>query len=788
MKLKTEAPIFMMLATLILTLPSCDSPPAAFTTEPYLDNGDDIENGDDQAHPVATGLEERAKTDSRSRVGPIDKQPDSATNDKNSDDREGDPGESLPPPLPDEKQIEIENPIENGDPIKVPSDHPNDHKKDSKPPPENSAQQPETPFPAKVTQIFESTTTKDGFLTFSTESKFVKQEILLQRKVIPGRQHFKQSQRPVFKESFSLSPINEEISEDFIQGSSSKEILDILIVIDNSRSMREEQRNLSTKLFPLLSSVADTEWRIAVTTTDPKDGCFVGVINKDDADYERKFQSAIQAGIEGNGNEQGILQAVNALKAECGKSWLRDRSNLAILIVSDEDNCSDGQKCGNSKWKSANYLLDYLDMIRTVGTTAKVHGLIWHESLSRWQCPTALRRAPIYSELIKQSGGNWGSICAHDYSETLEKISKNLKFDLIRQFKLKHPPLANTASIYVNEELMPSDSYSIVGSTLVFHLAPHLGAEIQIKYEYLSNQEKNKFYLENEADPRTIKVYLNEVPVNHHDYRYDESERMVVMNIPSKKEAERVDISYQRSEDLQKKIELEQNNIIFESINVTIDGIHLAPDLYQVDSFQHLITLLTAPHEGAMIDISYRSKGEPQLEYPMIIPETSLSSLVLYQVDDPSSYLNFQYQDGKIPIVRESFIEHQRVAVRYLDNHPRNHMINIGHILTGDAIYIQVDRSECPMDKIEIIENHIDISQCMTQENHQVEVEFEYIDTHINIFHLGDFGALPRDQYRWQVFINGMETDLYHLSNDVISFQDLDYFSTISIHATKNLN
>src|SRR4051812_39224301 len=101
--------------------------------------------------------------------------------------------------------------------------------------------------------------------------------------------------------------------QDFQQGTWGP--LDVVVVIDNSGSMAEEQANLSTKLETLLSQVDKADWRISVVTTTPKDGCQWALINKTDANAKAHFQSAITlAGTGGDFLERPFLQAVNALK------------------------------------------------------------------------------------------------------------------------------------------------------------------------------------------------------------------------------------------------------------------------------------------------------------------------------------------------------------------------------------------------------------------------------------------------------------------------------------------
>src|SRR5690606_7514644 len=48
--------------------------------------------------------------------------------------------------------------------------------------------------------------------------------------------------------------------------------VDILFVVDNSRTMIDEQNKIAQKLSTFLNSISNLDWRIAITTTDNKSG------------------------------------------------------------------------------------------------------------------------------------------------------------------------------------------------------------------------------------------------------------------------------------------------------------------------------------------------------------------------------------------------------------------------------------------------------------------------------------------------------------------------------------
>ena len=166
---------------------------------------------------------------------------------------------------------------------------------------------------------------------------------------------------------------NEEVFEQGIIA------LDLLLIVDNSKSMGEEQVNLSTKLQPLLSEVSHVDWRIKVVSTDPADECKLPHIQKGDINFEKSFSAQVTGlGVLGSHLEQGITQGVVGLTCSSAP-WVRPHSAIAVLIVSDEDNCSsDGKDCKGESYDNEQFLIDYINTVnRKPKETAFVYGIIW---------------------------------------------------------------------------------------------------------------------------------------------------------------------------------------------------------------------------------------------------------------------------------------------------------------------------------------------------------------------------------------------------------------------------
>lgn len=270
---------------------------------------------------------------------------------------------------------------------------------------------------------------------------------------------------------------------------------DILIVVDNSDSMEKEQKNLSTKLSSLLSSLKDIDWQIGVVSTTVKtenkaDKCEIDIIKSSENDIESRFVKAVSKGTSGATNEQGIRQAVNGLKCP-QKPWVRGDSTVAVLILSDEDNCSNGKGCTKgTPGLDKQYLIDYVekDLKRTVGMNAGFYGIFYPPAQV---CKTALNKANIYQALVDYRAMgkmNYGNICDESYHETLQRISNNIAKLLTSQFKLKQVPVAGSVQINghkANGDAIGSGDFQLNEDVITFHSGsePALDSEIVINYK-----------------------------------------------------------------------------------------------------------------------------------------------------------------------------------------------------------------------------------------------------------------------------------------------------------------
>jgi len=276
-------------------------------------------------------------------------------------------------------------------------------------------------------------------------------------------------------------------SEDvFYQNQASDKKLDLLLVVDNSGSMADEQDKL-TNLDPLLDFVKDADWNVAITTTDASESNLRLLLEKDDSSqsFDTKknlFANAIDGlGTNGSGHEQGIPMAIKGLemnKPSTSSSWVRPDSMVAVLVVSDEDNCSTGGSCA----KQPQDLVDFFgnDLGRNVGDTAKMYAIVQRNAS---ECNTAYNVGNKYVEAVNMTGGIAQPICASSYEYVLSAISADIGTTLEINFSLSHTPIQDSIEIKVDGAAY-NGGYSLSGKTVVLSVAPAAGAKVEISYDY----------------------------------------------------------------------------------------------------------------------------------------------------------------------------------------------------------------------------------------------------------------------------------------------------------------
>ena len=147
----------------------------------------------------------------------------------------------------------------------------------------------------------------------------------------------------------SDTPSSLEVADTYFQTSGA---VDAIFVIDDSNSMGDVQANLAAGASVLFDGLAaeGLDWQIGLVTTDMDDasrrGRLLGpVLTPQDAAPAAAFAQAIQAGTDGSQLERGLDAAWSAvtppLASHDNLGLVRMSARLAVIVISDEDDCSD---------------------------------------------------------------------------------------------------------------------------------------------------------------------------------------------------------------------------------------------------------------------------------------------------------------------------------------------------------------------------------------------------------------------------------------------------------------
>jgi hypothetical protein len=297
-------------------------------------------------------------------------------------------------------------------------------------------------------------------------------------------------------------------SEVFFQTPSDRRV-DILVVVDNSGSMVQEQTNMGSRFNSFISGLNDVDWQIGITTTDVSTGPYgikgsllplVGlagqkILHKNQTNADYIFKNTIQRSETQNcmdgygdcpsGNEQGLYASILAMEKRNADNsgFFRNGSDLAIVVLSDEDEMSNAPA-------AATRAQNVIDKARSIwGTEKKVsaYGVIvvpgdfscLNQQRLQWG-GTGHYGTRVF-DLAQLTGGVVGSVCDADYSGTLEAISQNVR-DLIDSIELLHPPIPE--SVKVTFQPNQNINWIVQGNKILFDVPPIENTRIDVEYLY----------------------------------------------------------------------------------------------------------------------------------------------------------------------------------------------------------------------------------------------------------------------------------------------------------------
>lgn len=313
-------------------------------------------------------------------------------------------------------------------------------------------------------------------------------------------------QRPEVKCVQDCTSSNTCVKKYDYQIDSQAQITDILFVVDNSRSMYEEQVEMESKFPDFLNKLNKLDYRIGITTTDiSSDGKSIDPVNLPNASNgygalqdgrlisfnngapylsgslgssveQSYFQNTIarnetricENGAHTSSNcpsgvERGILAAAMTIENN-PSDFIRPTGHMAVVFLSDEDEGSDGYGVvRDSREYPANFVNSFRS--RYPNKSLKAHSIIIQPNTNEGAHCYSLqaREKPIgqygimYSQLTDLTNGVQGSICAANYTSQLQEIGQSVA--QTREV-LPCPPINNQLKV----SYLPKPSYQVTYS------------------------------------------------------------------------------------------------------------------------------------------------------------------------------------------------------------------------------------------------------------------------------------------------------------------------------------
>lgn len=277
--------------------------------------------------------------------------------------------------------------------------------------------------------------------------------------------------------------------------------VDILFVIDNSASMRDEQLKLGDRLSSFVDSLNNVDWQIGITTTDTSSGEFglkgslvplhglnQYILTKNTPDYEEVFANTVvrPEGVNCGSNcpslvERPLEAATMAIAKGVVTGFVRSGAELAIVILSDADEGGDG----TGTITTPQFLLGTAASLFNQQKRVTGYGIVVEPGDA--DCLDQQRQFTPHSYygynaalLAQLTGGVIGNICDSNYSQSLKKIGQHV-LNLVSSITLSHIPLEGSVEITLTPK-DPSIRWEVKDNLIEFNKSPKPGTRVDVKY------------------------------------------------------------------------------------------------------------------------------------------------------------------------------------------------------------------------------------------------------------------------------------------------------------------
>lgn len=274
-------------------------------------------------------------------------------------------------------------------------------------------------------------------------------------------------------------------SSDVFQQGAAEVPADILWVVDNSASMREEQETVFGQIESFISALrlSGVDYHIGVLTTDVSDEALAGVLVGDvltpeTADVAAALLEQVNVGTRGNRSEQPLAAVRAALENVDNAQLTRSDARLDMIVLSDEDD--------HSPDPVDDYLLD-LEASEGKGgyRVSSIAGGLPEGCAS---LAAQAEAGPRLYEAANSSDGLFESICEEDFAGIMASLGL-LAAGMVDRFPLSDIPELSSLEVRVDDVFIhqrPHDGwqYDPADNAIVFdgYAIPRPGQGIEVRY------------------------------------------------------------------------------------------------------------------------------------------------------------------------------------------------------------------------------------------------------------------------------------------------------------------
>lgn len=623
-----------------------------------------------------------------------------------------------------------------------------------------------------VDQEFSTTNIANGSVSFKPLFGTIERRLQLLEGA-PGLATFKQNERELATASYQQGYTGDAWSEEFAISDVGK--LDLLVVIDNSGSMFDEQANLGSKLSSLTKFLVSTDWQMAVVTTD--NSCLRNgrTIKKNDPDADKAFAEAINAGTEGSGDENGIFTAYRAFQGICdtgNSQWVRSDAALAVLFVSDEDShCGGGPN--ESDCMAGELPRDLVNLMKSMRPmeNLKAYGLTWsrddRNSNNQRICQNNSNgesEGRRYRDVIDALGGIRRSICLEDYSEALESISKNVARQVKYEFQLRHPPELHTINVSIDGQA--SHDFEITGNMLKLKKVTGEQAKLAVSYLYGSQPMFDKIPLAELPADGTLSIKINGEEQDEHAVMID-TEKKILEFMHTPPEKSKVEVSYRKDQPLVSGFDLDGLPILGDISTVAINGQETHDYVYDRETGS--LTFDTPPIDGALVDVTYRPIGAPVTEYEMRHVEIEGLKSISIRDAESGQTIAADVDDNRLSFPIEEVRGGREVILSMFYGGPGD---SLEFSLPKDPLPGSVSAIAKTPEQQACIENltangRSVTFQCNQDRLDEVQLNYSYLQPPITSFTMSN---IPTNRkLHWQVFVDGAAVNGYTVNGNTVT-------------------